>query len=111
MATTQLTADQFQIGHIDSSSIKDRYGNPTTVQGDWAWVSANEDIVTVTSENAGTTFTMTTTGVEGAFTVTGTADADLGDGVVPIIAVVSGVVTAGQATVVEVTLDAPAQKP
>lgn len=111
MATQQLTADQFVVGHIDAASIKDKYGNPAAVQGDWTWSSSDESIVTVDGPSPGTDVTITTAGPDGVATVSGVADADLGEGVVSITAIVSVNVVSGMASTVEVSLDTPQDKP
>ncbi len=108
MATQQLTADQFVTGRVVAT---DKYGNPATVQGDWTWETTDETIATVEAPSPGVEFTITAVGPDGVATVSGMADADLGDGVVEITAVVSVNVVSGMASTVEVQLDAPQTKP
>lgn len=110
MTTQQLTADQFVTGHIDGATLVDKYGNPTSVQGDWVWSSSDDTVASVDAPSPGSDFTITAVGPVGVAVVSGTADADLGDGVVPITAMVAINVVGGMASTVEVTLDAPQNK-
>jgi len=97
---------------IVEAIITDRRGNPAAVQ-DPQWASLEETAVTVTPDPTNPLkATVKAVGpVDEASQVQFTADADLGDGVKPLIGLLDVVVTAGEATIVELTAGAPTEQP
>lgn len=78
-------------------SYVDAKGNPAQVQGAPAWASDNEAVATVAASADGFSATITPVGPLGTAQISVTADADLGDGVVPVTALGTVEVIAGQA--------------
>ncbi len=92
-------------------NIKDRKGNPTTVQNP-LWASSDESILTLIPDPGGDPLAVTAhaVGALGAALVTFTADADLGDGIVPIIGTLDVVVLVGQAVALEIQPGTPVEQ-
>jgi len=92
-------------------AFKDTKGKPAKVDGVPVWASDNEDAATVVAADDG----MSAVVSPGALTspepwtanITVTADADLGEGVVPIIGTGSVTVTGGAASIIEVKFGTP----
>jgi hypothetical protein len=107
MAQTVLTATQ----QCDAEmKITDARGNPAPVQ-DPHWASSDETIVTVNAAGSDPLKALIkAVGPMGAALVTFTGDADLGGGVIPIIATGDFVVTAGQAVVAEMVTSEPTEQ-
>jgi len=79
-------------------SYVDAHGNPATVDGDVAWASSDETLLTVTTDSGDSTkASMAAIGPLGQVQVTATADADLGPGVRNIITTMDVVIVAGEA--------------
>ncbi len=92
--------------------IKDKNGKPAKVDGVPTWVVGDPSICTVTVAADGMSGLFKgVAGTSGETVATVDADADLGPGVTDIIAVLSIVVTAGQATVIELQAGAPVEQP
>lgn len=102
-----MTATQ-QVGL--SVAVTDKKGNPAQVQ-DPVWATDNSDLLTLEVAADGMSCTVKATGVLGAGTVQFTCDADLGDGVSPLIGTVAFEITAGAATVVTITEGTPTEQP
>jgi hypothetical protein len=94
------------------AKITDRLGNPAPVQNP-TWSSSEPATVTVTvdANNPLKAVVKAVGVVDEASMVLFEADADMGAGVVPIIATLDVVVTAGQAIVVELIAGPPAEQP
>lgn len=103
----ELTIDQQAVVRF---RVTDRIGNPATVEGTPEWVIEDEAFATVTAAPDGMSGTVVAADAVGATTLTVTADADLGAGVVPIVGVLAVAVGAGQATFVSLEPEAPTAK-
>jgi hypothetical protein len=108
MAT--LTTDQFY--QAVALTITDSKGRPAEVDEPPTWASSDETVLTVTVASDGMSADINTVAV-GTARVTVTADADLGEGVVPITGVTEDIiVTSGSvASVMTLTLGTPVDKP
>ena len=109
MAQLILTATQ----QADvEAKIMDRRGNPASVQNP-VWSSSEPGTVTVEVDptNPLKAVVKAVGVVDDASMIQFEADADLGEGVAPIIATLDVVVTAGQATVVEIQAGTPVEQP
>jgi hypothetical protein len=108
MAQLILTATQQCDLSVTNS---DRHGNPAPVQGA-AWKSSDVALlmVTVNATDANKAV-VKAVGPTGTALVTYTADADLGAGVVPIIATMDVVLNPGQAVVSSITAGTPVEQP
>ncbi len=104
-----LTATQDQIIRI--KSIKDRKGNEASVQ-DPVWESSDPNVLTVTQVDPADfkVAKASAVGPVGASLASFKADADLGEGIVPIIMSEGYTVIAGQAVAVEFEVDAPTEQ-
>lgn len=93
-------------------NIKDKRGNPAKV-ADPVWSSSEPETITVTPDATDPmkALVVATGPVDEASQVKFEADADLGEGVIPIIALLDVVVTAGQAVVVELVPGATEEQP
>lgn len=108
MAQLQLTDTQNAPLGV---KITDKKGNPAQVQNP-TWASSDTTVATVTPD-AGDPLkaTVSAVGPTGTAEVSFDGDADLGDGVSPIIGTLSVVVLAGPATVVEIQAGTPVEQP
>jgi hypothetical protein len=106
-----LTATQEIDLSIDPSSIRDKRGNVAPVQGGWAWEvsDATVGVVTVNPDDSSRAV-LKAFGPIGSGTVAARSDADLGEGVVPIVASESFDVVAGQAVVATITPGTPREQ-
>ena len=95
-----LPADKTANGAV---AYVDAKGNPAQVQGSPVWSSSDPSIVDVVASADGFAATLTP-GAVGVAQVKVEADADLGDGVVPVVGLVDVEVIAGQAVAGNVTL-------
>jgi hypothetical protein len=94
------------------AKVMDRKGNPASVQNpQWSSSEPETAIVTVDATNPLKAVVKAVGVVDEASMVLFEADADLGDGVLPIIATLDVVVTAGQAVVVELAAGPPVEQP
>ena len=95
-----------------SVSFTDAKGKPARVDGIPVWASDNDDAATVVAADDGMSATVTPGTLTGpepwTANITVTADADLGEGVQPIIGTGSVTVTGGTAAVVEIKFGEPA---
>lgn len=96
---------------VDASigTVTDARGNPTTVQNP-AWSSSDPSILSVVVGDDPTTATFAAVGPLGTATIVLTADADLGDGVVTIEGTAEVEVVPGNATTVNIVLNAPTEQ-
>jgi hypothetical protein len=109
MAQLVLTATQMCSLEV---RITDRAGNPASVQNA-AWTSSEPETITV-EPGTGNPLIATVKAmgpVDEASMVKFEADADLGEGVEPIIATLDVIVTAGKAMVVEIVAGTPTEQP
>ncbi len=102
-------ASTMQAGTTAQAAVTwvDQYGNQAKVDGPIAWASSDETILTVEAipgppENRAK---VTSAGLIGPAQVQVTADADLGQGVKSITAILDVVVIAGEASAGEITLE------
>jgi hypothetical protein len=105
----EFTIDQTITGHI--GAVVDRGGNPATVQGKWAWATDSDTVTLEPSADGLSCKVVPGDKVDEVVNITAKADADLGAGVVPLVAVFETLVlVGGQATFVEASFDAPEPK-
>lgn len=91
-------------------SVKDRKGNPASVQ-DPTWASSDSGVLALQVDPSDPLkATISAVGPTGAALVTFQGDADLGEGVMPIVGTLDVVVIAGQATVIEIAAGAPREQ-
>lgn len=95
-----IPADKTASGAV---SYVDAKGNPAQVEGAPVWSSSDPSIVDVVPSADGFSATVTP-GAVGTAQIKVEADADLGAGVVPVIALVDVEVVAGQAVAGNVSL-------
>lgn len=88
----------------------DAQGNTAKLDGTPTWVSSDPSVGTVVPNPDDVSAFAISTGKLGAFEVTVTGDADLGDGVVPIVATVDFEVVGDQAVELGVTVGIPEPK-
>lgn len=113
MDTLVLTATQNC--KVSVLAIKDKKGNPAQYENP-VWSSSDSSIITVGPDpNAPTDPLMAMISAVGPMTdaasVSFDADADLGEGVKPLIGVIPVIVKAGEATVVELAVGTPTEQP
>lgn len=77
----------------------DKRGKPAPVDGAPVWASSNEAVATVVPNPGGLSALVVAQGI-GDYTVSVSADADLGAGVTTLTATDSGSVTQGEATAI-----------
>jgi len=92
-----------------TAKFTDKFGNPAAVDGVPEWVSDN-NLLALKPAQDGKSCVVGATGGIGSATLTMTADADMGSGVVPIIGTMDINLTAGQATTVELTAAPPTDR-
>lgn len=83
--------------------IKDAQGREAALDGVPGWVSSDASIVDVRPADDGMSALVGSLGIDGAATITATADGRAGEEVLPVIAVMSVVVAPGDAVVFEIT--------
>lgn len=93
---------------LSVGNVTDKRGNPTTLQNP-TWTSSDPGVLAVTDNGDGTGLAAAA-GPVGVATVIIDADADLGDGVVPIQGTAEVEVVAGDAAVVNITLGTPTEQ-
>lgn len=86
-----------------SVAFVDKKGNPAPVDGTPQWSTDNTDVLKVTAAPDGMSATVAAVGAIGSASITLSADADLGAGVVPLVGTLAVNVTAGQAASVVLT--------
>ncbi len=85
----------------------DAKGNPATVDGAPVWASSNEGVATVAAAADGMSASIVPGSTLGDTDITVTADADLGSGIVQLIATGTVTVVAGQAVTGAITFGTP----
>lgn len=100
-ATQQFTA---------SIAPKDRKGRPAQVDGTPSWAVSDETIIQVVPAANGMSAIVVAQG-PGTANLNVNADADLGNGVEPLIGTMEVTVTPGKATVIEITAAQPEEQP
>lgn len=98
-------ADNKKVGA--SVGFSDARGNDAQVQGAPVWSSSDESIATVVAADDGMTATISATGPLGTAQISVTADADLGDGVVPVGGLLDIEVVASQAVSANISVGEP----
>ncbi len=98
---TITTTQQFTL----SITPVDRKGKPAPVDGAPSWASSNEAVASVVPNPGGLSALVVAQGI-GDYTISVSADADLGEGVLTITASDSGSVSQGTATAVGFTIGA-----
>lgn len=93
--------------------ITDSHGNPAQVDGVPAWSSADDGKVSVEPSADGMSATifaegpMTTAPVQ----ISVTADADMGEGIKPLVGLLDVTIIGGEATVIAITPGTPTEQP
>lgn len=106
---TMLTMTDTQMADV-SLVIKDKNGNPATVDGVPVWTTSNVNVAeAIVTDPTGMLGSVQGRG-SGVCQITVTADADLGSGVKPIIGFLD-VTILGQATVIELIPGVPTEMP
>ena len=95
---------------IGTLKITDKKGNPAAVDGVPVWTS-DGTLLTVTPTEDGLSATIVPIGALGHAQVTATADADLGEGVEPLIGILEVDIVGGKATVITIEAGAPTDQP
>jgi hypothetical protein len=85
-------------------------GNPARVDGTPVWASSNPAVIAVVASEDGVSAVATTVGPVGEAQVSVTADADLGEGVRPVSAVLDIVVQPAEAVSASIEPGAPELK-
>lgn len=107
MAVKIISADQ----ELDLElSISDSYGNQATVDGTPTWTSGDDAIVALAVSGDGFTAVASAVGPVGTAQVSVRADADIGDGLREIIAVLDIEVVGGEARLVALNAGEPRAK-
>jgi hypothetical protein len=101
------SSQQFPI----SVRFLDRRRNPAKVDGVPEWLTDNSEVLSLEPSGDGLSCVVRAMGPLGTANVTLSADADLGDGSTPVIGTIEVEVTAGAATVVELTPGTPEEQP
>ena len=104
---TQLTDEQKVVLH---ATPKTAGGNTAAVDGVPVWSASDPSLVTLNPAADGFSCEVVTAGPLGACTVTCTADADLGPGVVDILGSEDITVIQAPAAIIAITADAPQPK-
>lgn len=115
-ARTIMALAELPVTHQVTLSVafKDKNGNPATVDNPPAWTTDNTDVLALAPAADGMSVVVKPVGPMSntPCTITMTADADLGDGTTPLVGTfVIEKVTAGPATVVEITAGEPEPQP
>lgn len=104
-----MTDSQQVVASVQPVTAK---GKPAQVQsGSVEWSSSNPGVITVTEDPSNELSALIVAGAPGIAQVTFSADADLGEGVVPISGVADVEVTASAATGFDVKFGAPTEQP
>ena len=103
---TITTTQQFRI----TPNIIDRKGKPAPVDGEPVYASSNEAVASVVPDAGGLSALVVAQGV-GSYTVSVSADADLGQGVKTITAQDDGSVSLGEAVSVGFTVGPVEEQP
>ncbi len=91
-------------------AFKDKKGNPATVDGAPIWGVDNPNVLAITPAADGLSCDVSAVGPLGTALVSVQADADLGEGVVPIAGSLEVMITSGAAETVEITAGAPEEQ-
>lgn len=107
MAFPSMTTTQQFTASINPT---DKRGKPAPVDGAPVWASSNEAVATVVPNPDGLSALIVAQGV-GDYSISVSADADLGAGVTSITASDTGSVTQGTATALTFTTTPPVEQP
>lgn len=107
MATLKLTATQ---NCTLSVAITDKKGNPAPVEGTPTWGVDNPNLLAITPAADGLSAVVSAVGPLGTALVSLQADADLGEGVTPIVGTLEVEIGAGSATVIEIQPGEPEEQ-
>jgi hypothetical protein len=91
-------------------SVVDAKGNPAQVDDVPVWGVSNESVLTLTVAEDGMSASVAAVGPVGASQVSVTCDADLGDGLKPIVGLLDVTVVAGEAVAVALTPGTPEEQ-
>jgi len=89
------------------AAFVDAKENPASVEGVPVWAVSDASILTVAAAADGVSAVITAIGPLGPSQVSVTADADLGEGVVPVVGVLDVIVAASQAVSAAISAGAP----
>jgi len=93
-----------------SAQFLDKHGNPAQVES-CNWLTDNSDVLALTPSGDGLSCLVAARGPMGAARLTLSGDADMGEGVIPIIGTLDFEVTAGQASQVALEAGTPEEQP
>lgn len=102
----QMTSNQWTTVTVQP---KDAKGNPAVVQSP-EWMTDNTDVLALEPAADGLSVKVTTLGPLGAALLTFKCDADLGEGVKPLIGTLAVEIVAGEAVTVELTAATPQEQ-
>jgi hypothetical protein len=88
----------------------DAVGNPAPIDGKPVWTVSDETLATLSVSEDGLTCEVLTVGPFGSFQVKAEADADLGEGFLPITGLQDFVVLGSQAVTLGITAGTPVNK-
>lgn len=94
-----------------ATQFLDKKGNPAPVQGVPVWATSDATILSVTPEADGLSATIVANGPLGTAQVSVTADADLGDGVKPVVGTLDVNIVAGEAVSANISAGTPTEQP
>ena len=93
-----------------SVTARSRKGSLAPLQNPM-WETSDAAVLTVVADPGDGTKATVSAQVAGTALITFTADADMGEGVVPIVGTLDVVISAGMATVVEISAGTPVEQP
>jgi len=108
MAETLILKDSQKVSA--SVEFKTAAGNPAVVEGAPVWASSNAAIVEVVASEDGLSAVARAVGPIGSSQISVSADADLGEGVKPIVGTQDIEVVAGEAVTVGITVGTPEEQ-
>jgi hypothetical protein len=90
--------------------FKDKRNNPASIDGQPSWSVDNSELLAITPSADGMSCVFASVGPLGIATITVKADADLGDGMKPIVGSLEVEISAGDAAVIEITAGEPSEQ-
>jgi hypothetical protein len=91
-------------------SVLDAKGNPAVVDGAPVWAVSNPAGLVLTPATDGLSCSIAAAGPVGTYQVTVNADADLGEGIKPLVGILDVEVIAGEAVAIGFALGAPSEQ-
>lgn len=91
-------------------AFKDKKGHPAPVDGSPIWGVDNSELVSIVPSEDGLSCEVSAVGPLGTALVSVQADADMGEGIVPVAGTLEVELVSGAATVVEITAGEPTEQ-